>query len=79
MVINPEVLDILREVGNLTGEASIGRGLLTCAGVAAAVTATGFRVLRRNGGKPERVKVTVDAPQGEKVLVQLGGNDVEEG
>lgn len=72
--MGPELVEFLREIGNLTGDASVGRGLVTCTGVTAAVLTAGYRLVRR---KPDRVKVMVDAPPGEKVLVQLGDKSEE--
>ena len=70
--MHPEVTDFLRQVGNLTGDDSVSRGIVTCAGATVAALAAGWRLLRRN---PDRVKVSVDAPRGEKVFVQLGDDD----
>lgn len=68
--MGPEMVEFLREVGQITGDASVGRGIVTCTGVTAAILATGWRLLRRK--QPDRVKVVVDAPPGEKVSVRLG-------
>ena len=73
--MSPEVVDFLREVGDITGNASVGRGIITCVGAAAVILATGWRMLRTRSAN--RVKAWVDAPAGEKVLIQLG-NDTEE-
>lgn len=70
--MSPEMLEFFSEVGELTGDTSVGRGLVTCVGMAAVVLTAGWRLVRRKKPDVERVKVVVDAPHGEKVSVQIG-------
>lgn len=69
----PEVQQFFRDVGEFTGDSTTARGIVT---VGVAVLAVGtwlFRWLR--GGKPDRVRVNVDAPTGEAVCVRIGDED----
>ncbi len=66
---------ILREVGEWTGDASVGRGAVTVAGAVAAVGFAAWRWLR--GAPKRRSSIRIDCEPGEKVLVQLGEDDEE--
>ena len=66
---------ILREIGEWTGEASVGRGVVTVAGAAVASVFAAYRWLR----KPRRrSRISIDCEPGEKVYVQLGDDDKED-
>ena len=71
-----QIHDILRGIGQWTGDASVGRGAVTVAGAVAAVGFAGWRWLR---GRPKRRStVHIECEPGEKVLVQLGADDAED-
>lgn len=73
--MNPELVQFFSEIGKITGDQSVSRGIVTSVGVAAIVLATGWKMLRSK--KPERIIVSINAPPGEKLLVQLGDDNKE--
>lgn len=67
--------NLLQDVGEWTGEASVQRGAITLAGTLAGVLFAGWRWLR----KPRRRSmVRIDCEPGEKVFVQLGEDEKDE-
>ena len=65
-----EPQDVLRQVGQWTGDDSVARGAGTVAGAMAAVLFGGYRWLR---GKPKtRSVIHIDCEPGERVVVRLG-------
>lgn len=73
--MNPELVEFFNEVGRITGDESVGRGIVTSIGAVAVVLATGWKLFSRR--KTDRVVVSVNAPAGEKVYVQLGDDNEE--
>lgn len=63
--MNPEMLEFFREVGELTGDATVGRGMVTCGVAALATVGVLWRWWRK---KPDRIRI--DAPAGE--FIQVG-------
>ena len=65
-----EPQDVLRGIGEWTGDASVGRGAVTVAGAVAAVGFAAYRWLR--GKLKQRSVIHIDCEPGERVVVQLG-------
>lgn len=69
--ISPEV-SFLQEVGGVTGDASVTRGLVTAVSVVGAMLVAGRRIRRQRKAEEDRVRVSVDAPKGHRVDVSVG-------
>lgn len=67
---------ILKEIGEWTGDASVGRGAVTIAGATVAGVFAAYRWLR--SVPKRRSRISVDCEPGEKVLIQLGDDDKED-
>lgn len=70
-----QIHGILREIGEWTGDASVGRGMVTAASAVAAVGFAAYRWLRR---PKHRSRISIDCEPGEKVYVRLGDNEDKE-
>lgn len=73
---DPDVVDFFREVGELTGDASVGRGIVTCVGVIAVVLTTGWKLIRR---RPDRIRHSFDAPAGTVAKFEYGDKNNHNG
>lgn len=64
---------ILQDIGEWTGDASVGRGVVTVAGAAAAVLFAGYRWMR---GKPkQRSRIIIECEPGERAYARLGSEE----
>lgn len=71
-----DVQQILREIGEWTGDASVGRGAVTVAGGVTAIVFAAWRWLR--GAPKKRSSIRIDCEPGEKITVRLGDSADEE-
>ncbi len=60
----------LQEIGQFLGNDNVARGAVVTGGTALAVILGAWRLLRRK--TTDRVKVSVDAPKGQSVKIELG-------
>jgi hypothetical protein len=68
-----QIQQALREVGEWTGDASVGRGIVTVAGAAVAIGAGVWRLFRRRDAG--RIEHRFSAPPGTKATFSIGDDE----
>ena len=66
-------VETMREIGQLTGDASVGRGIAVSTGAALAVGGAVWGWFRRR--KPTLIKHNFSAPPGTKMTMRIGDEE----